>query len=190
MDNKNEFKTSRINGIKTDSNDKYIAVLEGDVIAGICTVYVNGGENDSTGNLPSGTGSTTYGNVTLVTDKKIAASNLLATVSTGNSLALQFSVDMGQASASDFTINYVVKENESGATIASGAYSDSNRDGVVNFVNTNSLYNADKNYTVTISSVIPTAYSVVVGTVPSGVAKNDVTITPASMTTNAGSKVT
>ena len=189
-DNKNEFKTSRINGIKTDSNDKYIAVLEGDVIAGICTVYVNGGENDSTGNLPSGTESTTYGNVTLVTDKKIAASNLLATVSTGNSLALQFSVDMGQASASDFTFNYVVKENESGATIASGAYSDSNRDGVVNFVNSNSLYNAGKNYTVTISSVIPTAYSVVVGTVPSGVAKNDVTITPASMTTNAGSKVT
>ena len=46
-DNKNEFKTSRINGIKTDSNDKYIAVLEGDVIAGICTVYVNGGENES-----------------------------------------------------------------------------------------------------------------------------------------------
>ena len=41
---KNQFSTSRISAIKDDANDKYVAVLDGDVIVGICTVYVEDGE--------------------------------------------------------------------------------------------------------------------------------------------------
>ena len=41
---KNQFSTSRISAIKDDDNDKYVAVLDGDVIVGICTVYVEDGE--------------------------------------------------------------------------------------------------------------------------------------------------
>ena len=41
---KNQFSTSRISAIKDDANDKYVVVLDGDVIVGICTVYVEDGE--------------------------------------------------------------------------------------------------------------------------------------------------
>ena len=49
---KGDFEVSRINSIKTDSNDQYVAVMDSNVIAGICIIEKDGGENDS--NTPSG----------------------------------------------------------------------------------------------------------------------------------------
>ena len=95
-DNKNEFKTSRINGIKTDSNDKYIAVLEGDVIAGICTVYVNGGENENNDKTDYGTG---YTVTTSMASNGTATVRLTATrpeyIDTGVEMNYQFDVYVG-----------------------------------------------------------------------------------------------
>ena len=95
-DNKNEFKTSRINGIKTDSNDKYIAVLEGDVIAGICTVYVNGGENENNDKTDYGTG---YTVTTSMASNGTATVRLTATrpeyMTDGNILNYSFDVYVG-----------------------------------------------------------------------------------------------
>ena len=57
--NTNKFADSGMSSIKKDANDKYIAVLDGDVIVGICTVYVadevGGGDEEETvydGTLP------------------------------------------------------------------------------------------------------------------------------------------
>ena len=49
---KGDFEVSRINSIKTDSNDQYVAVMDSNVIAGVCIIEKDGGENDS--NTPSG----------------------------------------------------------------------------------------------------------------------------------------
>ena len=49
---KGDFEVSRINSIKNDSNDQYVAVMDSNVIAGICIIEKDGGENDS--NTPSG----------------------------------------------------------------------------------------------------------------------------------------
>ena len=67
---KNQFSTSRISAIKDDDNDKYVAVLDGDVIVGICTVYVEDGEPGAI----EGENVTTKvdGNATLTVDSKDA----------------------------------------------------------------------------------------------------------------------
>ena len=61
--NKGEFAKSRINSIKDDPNDKYIAVMDGDVIMGICTVYV--ADNDPSTPVAPGSSVVTNGDVTL-----------------------------------------------------------------------------------------------------------------------------
>ena len=45
---KGDFEVSRINSIKTDSNDQYVAVMDSNVIAGICIIEKDGGENSET----------------------------------------------------------------------------------------------------------------------------------------------
>ena len=54
-DYKGDFSTSRISSIKNDPNDKFVAVLDGDVITGICILEVEDGENggSSSGNAGS-----------------------------------------------------------------------------------------------------------------------------------------
>ena len=49
---KGDFEVSRINSIKTDGNDQYVVVMDSNVIAGVCIIEKDGGENDS--NTPSG----------------------------------------------------------------------------------------------------------------------------------------
>ena len=45
---KGDFEVSRINSIKTDSNDQYVAVMDSNVIAGICIIEKDGGDNSET----------------------------------------------------------------------------------------------------------------------------------------------
>ena len=44
-----EFKTNRISSINDDNNDLYVAVLDGDVITGLCVVYREGGDGSTNG---------------------------------------------------------------------------------------------------------------------------------------------
>ena len=46
-DYKGDFSTSRISSIKTDGNDEFVAVLDGDVITGICILEVRGQEGNT-----------------------------------------------------------------------------------------------------------------------------------------------
>ena len=55
-DYKGDFSVSRISSIKTDANDGYVAVLDSNVLTGICIIEKNGGEGENddqgaTGNL-------------------------------------------------------------------------------------------------------------------------------------------
>ena len=48
-----EFKTNRISSINDDNNDLYVAVLDGDVITGLCVVYREGGDGSTNGGTVS-----------------------------------------------------------------------------------------------------------------------------------------
>ena len=180
-DNKNEFKTSRINGIKTDSNDKYIAVLEGDVIAGICTVYVNGGENDSTGNLPSGTESTTVGKFTFITDKASYVTNPYAIVNNSGEVVFQFNTNIGAADNAQYKFNYTIKAGDTVLENVSKTVPANN--GVVSVTSNGKIFTSDNNYTITISGITVDKYAIETASNVSGISKNDMSVDPTTLAT-------
>lgn len=72
-DYKGDFSVSRISSIKTDANDGYVAVLDSNVLTGICIIEKNGGEGEDSETITEGDVSYTAsvssrGNGTIVFD--------------------------------------------------------------------------------------------------------------------------
>lgn len=53
-DYKGDFSVSRISSIKTDANDGYVAVLDSNVLTGICIIEKNGGEGEDSETITEG----------------------------------------------------------------------------------------------------------------------------------------
>ena len=72
-DYKGDFSVSRISSIKTDANDGYVAVLDSNVLTGICIIEKNGGEGEDSETITEGDVSynasvSSRGNATITVD--------------------------------------------------------------------------------------------------------------------------
>ena len=132
----------------------------------------------------------TSNGITLVVSENVKASNFAAVIDSSNKMTFQFDTDMGAAASTTFSYSYTIK-NADGVVIEKGtATSDA---GAPQFKDdiTHIMLQDGKEYTLTITDVVPFAYKMTVDSTDANITKNDVSVNSgATSLTSAAQSVT
>ena len=134
----------------------------------------------------------TSNGITLVVSESVKASNFAAVIvsATPNELTYQFDTDMGAAAGATFNYNYEVK-NADGVVIAKGNVPAGGTAPQIRGTISSAMLQDGKEYTLTITDVVPSAYKMTVDSTADGITKNDVSVNSgATSLTSAAQDIT
>ena len=180
----NEYKDAR------EENPYYVSAI---VEKGGATVVV---VRDTYNSYNPGTGDDknkefTSNGITLVVSENVKASNFAAVIDSSGKLTFQFDTDMGAAANTTFSYSYTIK-NADGVVIdkrdnlTSDRVAPQFKDDI-----THIMLQDGKEYTLTITDVVPTAYKMTVDSTADGITKDDVSVNSgATSLTSAAQDIT